>query len=227
MRPMGCVWVPVLAISVWLSSGGAIMAQGADSVGPSVRDTFDRGTELWEMTDANAWEIAEDGSGGHALALVRGSEYAPPVRSPLNIALVKSLKFDSFEMTVKMKQTGREYGHRDLCLFFGYQDPSHFYYVHLATKADDHANSIFLVDGAARVSIAETRTDGTKWDDQYHTVRVVRNTATGRIEVYFDDMAAPVMTATDKTFGAGQVGVGSFDDVGEFKDFQVISSAHN
>ena len=38
----------------------------------------------------------------------------------------------------------------------------------------------------------------------------------GRIEVYFDNMDEPVMTAKDKNFTWGTVGVGSFDDTGNF-----------
>jgi hypothetical protein len=45
-------------------------------------------------------------------------------------------------------------------------------------------------------------------------VRVVRRVASGKIEVYFDDMENPAMTATDKTFQWGRVGVGTFDDTG-------------
>jgi hypothetical protein len=219
MRPMGCVWVPAIVAAVCLIGQGSTVAQNAAG---GFTDDFESGLGRWEMTDAKAWEIVGNG-GGHALGLTGSSDYQPPVRSPLNIALVKDHEFDSFELTVRMRQTGREYGHRDLCLFFGYQDPSHFYYVHLASKADDHANSVFLVNESPRVTIAETRTDGTKWDDEYHTVKVTRDAASGRIEVFFDDMSNPVMTATDKTFGAGRVGVGSFDDVGEFDDFHVVS----
>src|SRR5690606_18558335 len=101
----------------------------------------------WTMTDANAWKIIED-DGDAKLALVSQSDYSPPVRSPLNIARVAELDVSDFVLDVQAKQTGREYGHRDLCFFFGYQDPSHFYYVHLASVADAHANSIFLVNGA-------------------------------------------------------------------------------
>jgi hypothetical protein len=43
----------------------------------------------------------------------------------------------------------------------------------------------------------------------------------GRIEVYFDDMKTPIMTARDKTFTWGQVGVGSFDDTGDWADLKV------
>ena len=63
-----------------------------------------------------------------------------------------------FVLDVKVRSTTRDYGHRDLCLFFGHQDPSHFYYVHLGKQADEHANSIFIVNGKPRVSIAESRT---------------------------------------------------------------------
>lgn len=43
---------------------------------------------------------------------------------------------------------------RDACLVFGYQDPSHFYYVHLGKQADDHANQVFIVNDAAQLKIS-------------------------------------------------------------------------
>ncbi len=213
MRTMLVVAVSTMAL------GPTFLAFAEDA--PAFNEDFEHGLGRWEMTDAKAWAVAEDPAGNHVLALQRASEYAPPFRSPLNIALAKGAEFGSFEMTVRMKQTGREYGHRDLCLFFGYRDPSHFYYLHLATKADDHANSIFIVNNAARLSIAETRTTGTVWDDQSHTVKIRRDAESGTIEVFFDDMTKPVMTATDKTFASGRIGVGSFDDVGHFDDVHV------
>lgn len=36
------------------------------------------------------------------------------------------------------------------------------------------------------------------------------------MEVYCDDMDKPVLTANDKTFTWGRVGVGTFDDHGNF-----------
>jgi hypothetical protein len=209
-------------VTIWIAGFGAamgLMAAAEDT--PSFSEDFEHGLDRWEMTDAKAWEVAEDPAGNHVLALERSSQFEPPYRSPLNIALAKDAEFGSFEMTARLRQTGREYGHRDLCLFFGYRDAAHFYYLHLATKADDHANSIFIVNGAPRVSVAETRTSGTAWDDKFHTVRIRRDADSGKIEVFFDDMTKPVMTATDKTFTTGRIGVGSFDDVGRFDDIRV------
>ena len=178
-------------------------------------EDFEHGADRWEPTDPAAWNVG-DGQDGKEYCLVGSSDYEPAVRSPQSISWIKDLEVSDFVIEVQMKQTGKEYGHRDLCLFFGRQDPSHFYYVHLATKADPHANSIFLVNGEPRVSIAQERTDGTDWgsNDSYHTVRIERDTASGSIKVYCDDMAKPVMTTVDTTFTKGPIGLGSFDDTG-------------
>jgi hypothetical protein len=105
-----------------------------------------------------------------------------------------------------------------MCLFFGYQDDSHLYYVHLGKKMDPHANNIFIVNGAPRKSISTKTTDGTNWDDAWHHARVVRDVASGSIEVFFDGMKSPAMTAKDATFKSGRVGLGTFDDTGNFDD---------
>jgi hypothetical protein len=103
-----------------------------------------------------------------------------------------------------------------MCLVFGYQDRAHFYYVHLGKKTDDHANQIFIVDNEPRRKISTKTTPGTPWDDRWHHVKLERSVADGAISMYFDDMENPVMTAADKTFLWGQIGIGSFDDTGNF-----------
>src|SRR5207248_9501072 len=119
------------------------------------------------------------------------------------------------------QNTVKDYPTRDMVVIFGYQDPAHFYYVHLGKKTDDHANQIFIVNGAPRVKISTKTTPGTNWTDGWHDVKVVRRVGDGTIEVYFDDMKRPVMTATDKTFTWGQVGVGTFDDTGNWDDIRL------
>jgi len=136
---------------------------------------------------------------------------------------VKDLVVGDFILDVKLQSTIKDYEHRDMCLFFGFQDPAHFYYVHFGKKADDHANQIFIVNNAPRKKISTTSTTGTPWTDDWHHARVVRNTGSGTIEVYFDDMEKPAMTATDKAFSWGQVGIGTFDDTGNFDDVTVYA----
>ena len=172
-------------------------------------------------TDRKAWKVKGQGE-NHVYALtVRKSDYQPPVRSPHNIALVKGVDLAETIVDVDLQSTITDYNHRDLCLFFNHQDPSHFYYVHLGKRADPHANQIFVVNGEPRKAISKTTTDGTPWDDEWHHARVVRMPRTGEIKVYFDDMETPAMTAVDKTFTHGQVGIGSFDDSGAFDNFAI------
>jgi hypothetical protein len=174
------------------------------------------------FSDPAAWKLEKTGD-RMALDLFQQSKYGPKHRSPLNIALLNGPHVGDFVLEVEMQQTGKEYGHRDMCLYFGFQDPDHFYYVHIATKTDAHAHNIFIVNDAPRLKVSEKTTEGFDWGkpDTWHTVRLVREASTGKIEVYIDKGAEPIMTATDKTFGAGWLGFGSFDDTGLVDDIRL------
>lgn len=181
-----------------------------------VEDFDDGKADGWEPTDASAWRVEKQDGNFVYSQFKKRSNFRPPVRSPFNRSLRKDLIVGSFVLDVRLQSTHPDYGHRDLCLFFGYQDDAHLYYVHLGKKADAHANQIFIVNGKPRTKISRTSTPGTNWDDNWHHARIVRDVKTGRIAVYFDDMKKPVMTARDRTFTWGRIGVGSFDDTGHF-----------
>ena len=216
------IWVAIIALPV-SAQDQAGPSTGISSSEPVLSDDFERDSPTgWDFTDPAAWRITRlDPGNNRVLEQFQQSKYEPPVRSPFNIALAKDLDLADVVIDVKVRSTTRDYGHRDLCLVFGHQDPSHFYYVHLGKEADEHANSIFLVNGKPRVTIAESRTKGTAWTDGWHKVRLVRHVEDGLIQVYFDDMAHPAMVAHDRTFTHGRVGLGSFDDTGMFDELRV------
>ncbi len=173
------------------------------------------------MTDPKAWGYARDDKGG-SLELAQQSQYNPAVRSPVNIALIADKTFGDFILETDLIQTGKEYGHRDMCLFFGFQNPTNFYYAHIATAADDHAHNIFVVTNAPRSKIAKETTKGVNWGlNVWHKVRLERKRSDGTIKVYFDDMSKPIMIAEDKHFGAGHIGFGSFDDTGKVDNVRI------
>ncbi|ARA94670.1 hypothetical protein AWN76_016925 [Rhodothermaceae bacterium RA] len=180
-------------------------------------DDFSGGAARWEATDPDAWMVVNEHR-NPVFFLYQASHYAPPVRSPVNLAFVRDLWVSDFVMDVRVKSTSRSYDHRDMVFAYGWQSPSRFYYTHIAPAAredDPHAHSIFRVHDAPRVSIATERRRNGPWRDRtYHTVRIVRDTQAGTITVYFDDLTTPIMTATDTTFTWGRLGVGSFDDTG-------------
>jgi hypothetical protein len=183
-----------------------------------VQEDFESGADRWQPTDAKAWKVVETPR-GKVYSLFQQSAYQPPYRSPLNFSLLKDVVVSDFVLDVALQSNVKDYDHRDLVLVFGYQDPAHFYYVHFGKKTDDHANQIFIVNGAPRIKISTKTTPGTPWDDAWHRAKIVRRVADGKIDVYFDDLEHPAMTATNKSFVWGQVGVGSFDDLGNFDNF--------
>ncbi len=173
------------------------------------------------FTDSAAWKHSADGR-TMSLELVSQSKYVPPVRSPFNIALISDRVFGDFVLEADLIQTGKEYGHRDMCLFYGVQDPTHFYYAHIATKTDDHAHNVFIVNNTPRAKVSTMTTPGVNWGlDIWHRVRLERRGA--EMKVYFDDFSKPIMTAVDSTFGVGWVGFGSFDDTGKVDNIRIWS----
>ncbi len=204
----------VLVATLIFVSFSNVAAQ--DALPVLLEEDFENGAERWEPTDANAWKVKATDQGHVYSQFEKRSKYEPPHRSPFNMALLKEVNVADFVLDADVLSTHEDYGHRDVCLFFGYQDPAHFYYVHLGKKTDDHANQIFIVNGAPRTKISTKTTPGTDWDDKWHHVRITRNVESGSIAIFYDDMEAPVMTANDKTFSWGRVGVGSFDDTSDW-----------
>ncbi|MEM9828163.1 MAG: hypothetical protein AAF958_16345 [Planctomycetota bacterium] len=184
------------------------------------KEDFESGTKRWQLLDPKTWRIRKH-SDGHSFEITaRKSQYKPPTRSPGHVALVKDLKVGNCEIRFRVRSTKDTGNHRDCCVFFSYQNPSQFYYVHLGAKPDPHSGQIMIVDEAPRKALTKNEKK-TPWDDDWHEVLVRRNIETGLIEVFFDDMTTPHMSVTDKTFGEGQVGIGSFDDLNEFDDLTV------
>jgi hypothetical protein len=193
-----------------------VLAESEGEAEKVAYETHFESADDWAPTDPNAWKLKKTEEGMVYSQVEKRSKYEPPFRSPFNISLLKGNSVGDMTLEAKVRSTHPDYGHRDVCLVFGYQDPSHFYYVHLGKQADDHANQIFIVNQAPRTKISITSTDGTNWDDAWHNVKVVRRVADGTIEVFFDDMEKPVMTARDKTFPWGRIGIGTFDDTSDW-----------
>ncbi|MEW6359598.1 MAG: hypothetical protein AB1696_24895 [Planctomycetota bacterium] len=223
-----CRLLPVLAaVYGLLQMGNATADKPSAEVPKGYRLLYSQDFESadavkdFEFSDPAQWKVTKkDGRG--VLEFGGKGAYKPKVRSPHVIGLISGRKFGDFILEVDLLQTGKEYGHRDMCIFFGFTDPSKFYYVHIATKTDDHAHNIFIVNDAPRTKISTKTTAGVDWGkDQWHKVRLERDASTGAVKVFFDDMAEPIMTAEDKTFPVGLIGFGSFDDSGLIANIKI------
>lgn len=184
-------------------------------------EDFEAGLDSWEIVDEGSWALRKVDD-NHVFGITRReSDYAPEVRSPLHIALIKGLELADFVITFRVMSTKDTGAHRDCCVFFNHQDPKNFYYVHLGARPDPHSGQIMVVKDAPRLAITKNE-NPTPWKaDSWHHVKLVRDSGTGQIEVYFDDMTKPLMSVVDKTFGKGRIGIGSFDDMDDFDDLRI------
>ena len=175
----------------------------------------------FQFSDPAAWRLGTQ-NGRYFMEQFQPSNYEYKVHSPYNIGLVRTLRLRNFILECELLQTGKDYGHRDMCLFYNFQNRSHFYYSHIATKPDNHAHGCFLVDNKPRIRIDGDRTNGFDWGkNTWHQFRLIRNADRGTISLFADGGNTPIMTATDKTFGWGHVGFGTFDDTGRVSNVKI------
>lgn len=224
----------LVAIAVWGASAAAAVEQESPAVAvpDCCRDnsrsailasTFAPFAEAasWSFTDPQGWKW-EETEDGKVLKLVSHARTAPKHRSPFNLAWFDTREWLDFTLTAEVRLTKFDQGNNDLCVAFGRSGEHRFYYAHLGEKADEPHHQIHLVDNADRKPVTTSRTEGSPWrQGKWHRIRVVRNANTGDIGVWFDDSEQPVLTAKDKTLGWGKIGLGSFDDLGEFRKVSV------
>lgn len=172
------------------------------------------------LDGSGTWEVKD-----RMLVLTKAGTPGGPIRRPSALAILQSEPLVRADVQVEMRSTApEEVKNRDLEIIFGYESPSRFYYVHLAGITDPNHNGIFLVDNKDRRRIDDGTAPPQLKDREWHRARLERDGTTGRIEVFFDDSKQPVLKATDVTIPSGRVGLGSFDDTGEFRKFSVVGS---
>jgi hypothetical protein len=196
----------------------SVHAQGRISFRPQL--TGPDALAEWSWDGSGSWTVI-DGK----LVLEKAGKPAGPIRRPAALAILKTdpLKRVTFKAEVR-SMAPQDVLRRDVNLIFGYESPSRFYYVHLSGVTDAVHHGIFLVADADRRRIDDGKGQPQLKDQNWHRVRLERDGTTGRIEVYVDGSKAPVLVASDTTIRTGRVGLGSFDDTGEFCKIEITGS---
>jgi hypothetical protein len=184
-----------------------------------IRDDFDTGNlNAWQMPFPEDWEILKEGSIDY-LHMKRNREPGVP-RRPLQFARLRGAEVGSFILNVKVRRAGGS-----MIVVFNYLDTLHFYYVHLSenpgTEIAVH-NGIFIVDGADRRRIAGLDAAAALPDRSWHDVRIARNVLSGSTQVFLNQETRPRFSVLDRTFTRGQIGLGSFDETGDFSNFELL-----
>jgi hypothetical protein len=115
-----------------------------------------------------------------------------------------------------------------LLMVFSYRDAAHFDYAHLSidtgVRQPNH-NGIFHVYGGERVRISSQAGPAAfaslrRW---YH-VQLVYNGNSGEVHVSVDGRPIPALEAVDRSLDGGRIGIGSFDETGDFKNVSFTGS---
>jgi hypothetical protein len=212
----------VLLFAAALASGvTASQDRGGKTLPVLASEDFESGrADGWEPNDPARWSVLPSGR-NLVYALTAPGEQGS-VRAPTSWSLWSGFEVGSFEFAGRLRCAADPANpRRDMCVIFCFQDPTHFAYVHFSASSDDAHNIIAVVDGKdrARISIEAPGTSAARLTGrEWHAFKVAFDAATGVVAAYLDDMQKPILTARDKTFVRGKVGLGSFDDTGSFDD---------
>lgn len=114
-----------------------------------------------------------------------------------------------------------------LMIVYAWKDKDHFNYAHISVDSAHEAavhNGIFHVYGGDRVRISSREGPGTLRDGEWHKVKLVYDGATGRVDVWVNGETSPSLRAVDMSLGAGKVGIGSFFDMGSFRNVRITGT---
>jgi len=201
-------------------AGGLALARQADPIQIRVSRAVPETLELLDRDGSAEWAISNG-----LLVLQKPGIPAGAIRRPAGIAVFRTPPLTRVVVDLELRCTAPiDVVHRDLEVVFGYQSPTRFYYVHLAGTTDDVHNGVFLVDNADRRRIDDGKTPPQLRDQNWHHVRLERDGSAGSIRVFVDGPKNPSWSLTDTTIRAGRVGVGSFDDTGEFREISVVGN---
>jgi hypothetical protein len=215
----------LLGLAIVLAGFAGCEGRGTTSELPLLAryDFQDGGAEGWQPRDAENWRVVgEDGS--MVYQLVAPGEPGE-IRAPTSWSVLADLPVSSFVFTGRLKShADSDNPNRDMCLFFHYQDPTHFYYVHFSASSDEVHNIIGMVNGADRIKVNREPAGESVFrltDTGWHEFKLTFDAGTGEVQVFLDDTETPILTASELAFRDGIVGIGSFDDTGSFDDLKL------
>jgi chitodextrinase len=173
----------------------------------------------WEPLTPSRWSVVADG--GDLRYGINTTDFVElPTARLGEYSLVKDRTYGDFAFAARVRSSEDFAANpsADYAVVFGWQDADNYYYAMFNRAA---ANTLlFKVVGGVRQPALATANFAIP-DNLYHLVQVARNGSS--ITVSFD--AAPIMQATDATFGAGRIGVGGFNDAAWWDDIAITGPA--
>jgi hypothetical protein len=175
----------------------------------------------WQVDNLADWRV----NPGPILELLVPRPSTQP-RRPSQYALAQTPDYEklTLELEVKKEDLATRNRRTSLILVYAWRDKDHFNYAHLSVDTAKQANvhnGIFHVYGGDRVRISSLEGPPTLKDESWHKLKLVYDGKAGRVDVWVNGETSPAMRGVDLSLGAGKFGVGSFFDLGSFRNVKV------
>ena len=127
--------------------------------------------------------------------------------------------FRRVTVEAEIKQNGKS-----LIIVYAWQDANHYNYAHIssdtALQSNMH-NGMFHIFGGERVRISSVDGPRSLPTQEWTPVKLVFDGESGRCYVEVNGKRNPSLEAVDLSLRSGRVGLGSFDETGEFRNVKI------
>ena len=177
----------------------------------------------WAVYNPADWSVGHDG-GAPVLHLVKPRDPLPGPRRPIQFAVAQTPDYGDVTVEVDVRPL-----QKSLIVVFSYRDAAHFDYAHLSTDTamkEPHHNGVFHVYGGERVRVSSPEGPSAfARSGQWYHVKLVHEAKSGSVSVFVDGHSVAALHAVDLSLPAGKIGLGSFDETGDFKNLKVSGAA--
>ena len=177
-------------------------------------ESIDAFGHSWKVPYAGDWAFH---NGELAMLVARPQEANP--RYPIQYAVLEGRDYNSFTLECEVKRDSLS-----LILVYNWRDAAHFNYAHLSLDSPEKQivhNGIFHVYGSDRSRISKGIGAGGLPTKDWTKVKMDYDATTGRMVVEVGGQRLPSLDAVDVSLTSGKVGLGSFFETAQFRNFKV------
>jgi PKD domain/Putative Ig domain len=207
-------------------SGSITIQINASSNPPTYSESFSNGTSDWQLRNflSGSWSVISDVSAGgdaNVLKLTNpdNSSYNAQIQMESDAIWTVGV-FSDFTLELVVRSND-DSDWKDLAVAFCYDPDANTGYLALFNQeVDAETNSLFRLDGTARLKIDPQTVPGLLTDENYHVVKIIK--LGSGISVYWDGSLK--FSATDFTYTSGMIALGSMNDSAMFDNIVIWST---
>jgi hypothetical protein len=169
----------------------------------------------WNVGRASDWSVEN----GVLRLLVPGEPPPGAPRRPQKIAIAETPAFRRVTVEAEVRRAKRS-----LIIVYAWQDDSHYNYAHISSDTaaiTNVHNGMFHIFGGERVRISPLEGEAALPTQEWTPVKLVFDGDSGRCYAEVNGKRNPSLEAVDLSLRYGRVGLGSFDETGDFRGVRI------